>query len=376
MSLEDVPPPASRRKVWQKLAISLVPAAGLIWLMQSGSLPIVPRHEQFAHVAAWAVPVYVGIYCVLHSVRLSRWYFLLSAVDEEVSYWSVIRVGAVGLFAVALLPFRMGEVVRPLLIRRAPKLGFWTASGTIGAERIIDALAVSGLLLTGLRFAKPLNKLPDHIGTLPIHVDIVPRMALVCAVVFASGCIVMGIFYFWRDWARRVTETVVGVVSVPLARWLATKIGQMADGLGFLARPRHAIPYLIATTIYWLLTSAMFWSLAVGCGLEKVSYFGAMTTVGVVGLGILAPATPGFFGAWQLATYAALAMYLPPETVTEAGSVYAFLGYVLPIGMTVLAGVAGILAKPRALLLLSSEPEAREPSPDASAKLTASITPP
>ncbi len=376
MSIEDVPPPASRGKVWQKLAISLVPAAGLIWLMQSGSLPIVPRREEFAHVAAWTVPAYVGLWCTLYAVRLARWYFLLSAVDPEVPFWSVVRVGAVGLFAVALLPFRMGEVARPLLIRRAPKLGFWTASGTIGAERILDALAVSALLLAGLRFAKPLDKLPDHIGTLPIHVDVVPRMALLCAVVFASGCLVMGIFYFWRDWARRFTETVVGVVSVSLARWLATKIGQMADGLGFLARPRHAVPYLVFTTTYWLLTATLFWSLAVGCGLEKVGFFGAMTTVGVVGLGIIVPATPGFFGAWQLAIYAALAMYLPPETVIEAGSVYAFLGYVLPVSLTVVVGIIGILAKPRALLLLSSEPEAQEPAPEASAKLTASITPP
>jgi uncharacterized protein (TIRG00374 family) len=352
MSSNEAPP---RKKIWHKLLLSLLPAAALVWIMQSGSLPIVPHQGELARVAPWTLPAYLALWGVSYFFRLIRWWFLLAAV-EVLPLWTVVRAGAVGLFAIALLPFRMGEVVRPLLIRRPPRLTFWTASGTVGAERIFDALSVSVFLLIGLRFAKPLDKLPDHIGTLPIHVAIVPRLALTCALVFASGCVVMGVFYFWRDFARRLTERVVGLVSLPLARWIANKIEQMAEGLGFLATPRQALPFLLLTVVYWALNAATFWLLAVGCGLD-IGYFGAMATMGVVALGIIVPATPGFFGAFQLAIYAGLAMYLPPEAVTAAGSVYAFLGYALPIGMTMFVGVIGVLAKPRALLALTGEPE-------------------
>lgn len=356
MSSNDAPARTPRSKIWQKLLLSLIPAAGLVWIMQSGSLPILPRREEFARVASWTLPAYLALWSVSYLVRLVRWWFLLAAV-EVVPLWTVVRAGAVGLFAIALLPFRMGEVVRPLLIRRPPRLTFWAASGTVGAERILDALSVSVLLLVGLRFAKPLDKLPDHIGTLPIHVAIVPRLALTCALVFAGGCVVMGVFYFWRDFARRFTERVVGLVSLPLARWIATKIEQMAQGLGFLATPRQAVPFLLLTVSYWALNAATFWLLAVGSGID-IGYFGAMATMGVVALGIIVPATPGFFGAFQLAIYAGLAMYLPPEAVTEAGSVYAFLGYALPIGLTTVVGLIGVIAKPRALLALAGDPEA------------------
>jgi hypothetical protein len=370
MSVNETPAPAPRGKIWQKLLLSLIPAAALVWVMQSGSLPIVPSHGELGRVAAWTVPVYFAVWAASYFVRLSRWYFLLAPV-QRVPFWTVVRVGTVGLFAIALLPFRMGEVVRPLLIRRAPKLTFWAASGTIGGERILDALSVSMLLLAGLHFAPPLEHLPNHIGKLPIHVDIVPRMAVVCALVFASGCVVMGVFYFWRAWARRVTELVVGLVSLGLARWIAAKIEQMAEGLGFLANPRHAVPYLTLTVGYWFLNAATFWVLAVGCGLGKIGYFGATATMGVVALGIIVPATPGFFGAFQLATYAGLAMYLPAEAVTEAGSVYAFLAYALPIGLTAATGIGGVLTKPRALLLLTGDAAEHDPSPAASAGLTA-----
>jgi uncharacterized membrane protein YbhN (UPF0104 family) len=368
MSPPEAPPPAPRGKVWQKLLLSLLPLAVVIWIMRSGSLRLMPGSEDLARVARWVLPAYLGLFAVMYSVRLSRWYFLLAAV-ERVPFWTVVRVGAVGLFAIAVLPFRMGEVVRPLLIRRGPKLTFWAASGTVGGERILDGFCVSTLLLGGLFLAKPLANLPDHIGKLAINVALIPSGAMFFGLLFASACVVMGVFYFWRAWARRVTELVVGVVSLRFARWIAAKIEQMAEGLGFLSNPRHALPYLGLTVVYWLLNGATFWVLAVACGLDKIGYFEALAIMGVVAVGITAPATPGFFGPFQFAIYAGLAMYLPPEVVTGAGAVYAFLGYLLPIGLTSLIGVVAILTKPRALLLLTSAPGAPEPTPGASAEL-------
>jgi glycosyltransferase 2 family protein len=355
----EPPVPAARGKIWQKLVLSLLPAAAIVWLMQSGSLKIVPPSEELARVAPATIPAYIAVWLAMYFVRLARWYWLLAPV-QRVPLRTVLRVGAVGLLAVALLPFRMGEVVRPLLIRRRPKLTFWAASGTVGGERIIDAFSVSVMLLVGLHIAKPQANLPDHIGTLPVHVDLVPRTAFVSALVFATGCVVMGVFYFQRAWARRMTELVIGVVSRRAATFVATKLEQMAEGLGFLSDPKLSIPFVLATVAYWSLNAATFYVLALGCGLGDIGYWGAAATMGVVALGILVPATPGFFGMFQLATYAGLAMYLTPDVVMGRGSAYAFLGYVLPIGLSVVTGVAAMLAEPRALLLLTGAPEASE----------------
>jgi glycosyltransferase 2 family protein len=349
------PPVPARVKIWQKLVLSLLPAVVIVWLMQSGSLRIVPPREELEQVAPATIPVYIAVWALMYVVRLSRWYWLLAPV-QRVPLWTVLRVGAVGLLAIALLPFRMGEVVRPLLIRQPPKLTFWTASGTVGGERIIDALSVSVMLLVGLHVAKPQSNLPDHIGTLPVNVALVPQTAFVSALVFASGCLVMSVFYFQRAWARRMTELVVGAVSPRAATFLATKLEQMAEGLGFLSNPALSIPFVLATAAYWLLNAGTFWVLAVGCGLESIGYWGAAATMGVVALGILVPATPGFFGMFQLATYAGLAMYLAPDVVMGRGSAYAFLGYVLPVGLSALAGLVAVLVKPRALLLLTGAP--------------------
>ena len=345
---------SSSAGIVSKLAISLLPAALFVWVLKSGSLPMLPPREELGRVVPVAFPVYVGVWLVMYFLRLSRWYWLLEPV-ERVPYRTVLRVGGVGLFLIALSPFRMGEVVRPLLIRRPPKLTFWAASGTVGGERIIDAFSVSATLLTALHFAPPMDPLPDHLGTLPLNVAIVPRMAVVSSIVFAGACVVMGIFYAQRAFARRATELVLGVVSPRLAAWVAAKIEQMADGLGFLKKPKNAVPFVLATVAYWLLNAATWWVLAWGCGVPELGFWGATATMGVVALGILVPATPGFFGAFQFATFAGLAMYLKPDVVMGAGAVYAFFAYVMPISLTALIGIACILAKPSALLMLAGD---------------------
>lgn len=355
-------PRSSGASIASKLAISLLPAALFVWVLKSGSLPILPPRQDFARIIPASIPLYIVVWTAMYVLRLSRWYWLLAPV-ERVPYRTVLRVGGVGLFFIALSPFRMGEVVRPLLIRRPPKLTFWAASGTVGGERIIDAFSVSVLLLTALHFAPPMDPLPDHLGTLPLNIAIVPRMAVVSSLVFASACVVMGLFYVQRAFARRMTELVLGVVSPRLAAWVAAKIEQMADGLGFLKEPKNALPFVIATVGYWLLNAATFWVLAWGCGFGALGFWGATATMGVVALGILVPATPGFFGAFQFATFAGLAMYLTPDVVMGPGAVYAFMGYLMPISMTALAGIICILAKPSALLMLAGDGGAGVPAP-------------
>ncbi len=331
------------RGLGKKLALSLLPAAGFVWLLQRGALPLVPEGDALRRVSPSSILLYIAVWSAMYLVRTARWWFLLAPV-KPVPFWTVVRVACVGFLAVLLLPFRMGEAVRPLMIRREAGVSPWAATGTVGAERVIDGLTISLLLLASLSIARPLDPLPDRIGDLPIPASLVPQAAFTAAAVFAFGSLVMGVFYWRRAWARRWTERLIGVVSLKLARWLAARVEDVAQGLGFLTHARYSVPFVLGTLTYWLLNAATFWILAVACGVGEIGFFGATTTMGVVALGILVPATPGFFGAFQLAIYAGLAMYLPPASVMRAGSAYAFLGYVLPVGLSTLAGLVAALA--------------------------------
>lgn len=307
-----------------------------MWLLRAGALPLFPGPEAFAGVKWWTVWAYTAIWIAVHLVRSLRWHWLLAPI-HRVSLRKVLTVSTIGFAAILLMPLRTGEIVRPVLIRQQGKLTAWEATGTVAAERIIDGLMLSALLFIALQLATPLDPLPDHIGALPVPVAVVPGAAYSALILFTVAFVVMGAFYWRRAWARRLVENVLGLISLRLAAWLATRIEQVAAGLRFLPQTRFALPFVLATALYWLLNAAGAWLLAWGCGFTDITFAQACTLVGVLALGILLPNAPGFFGAFQISVYAGFAMYFPAEKVVTAGAAYVFLLYLIQVATT-LAG--------------------------------------
>ncbi len=339
-----------------KLAASLVMGGVFAWILHEGALPLWPSKQAFAAVRWWTVGAYVALWCVVHIIRGARWSLLLTPV-HRVPLRRVMAVAWMGFLATAVLPFRAGEVVRPVLIRKKGHLTGWAASGTVGAERVCDGLFLSALLFLSLQIAKPLDPLPARIGDLPVPASVVPSAAYSALLLFAVAFVVMGIFYWRRTWARRMSERVVGLVSKPLAHWLADRVEQIADGLKFLTQPRYTIPFVATTAVYWLLNAASAWLLAWGCGFSSITYAQAFVNIGVLALGILLPNAPGFFGAFQISIYAGFAMYFSPAQVVGPGSVFVLLVYASQLAITFVFGVGSMLAERTSLKeFLAAEP--------------------
>jgi uncharacterized protein (TIRG00374 family) len=325
-----------------KLGASLVLGVGLAWILARGGLPLVPPPSAFAAFKPWTLGVYVLSLAVVHFLRAVRWRHLLRPVGGA-SLRSVIVVSWIAFGAIILSPLRSGEIVRPYLITRRSRVRFWEAAGTVGAERVIDGLVLSVVLFTGLQLAAPLSPLPDHIGSLPVPAAAVPKAAYAALVVFMSAFTLMGVFFFARDFARRATFAVIGVVSRDLAERFAAIVERVADGIRFLPSWRSTLPFLLETLGYWLANALGVQMLAWGVGLTTMTLAEAVVTIGCVGVGILVPAGPGYFGAFQLSTYMALAMYFPEAVLVGPGAAFVFLFYAVQILFHLVAMAVALL---------------------------------
>jgi uncharacterized protein (TIRG00374 family) len=327
---------------WLKLLLSLAVAAGFAYLMHAGALPIVPSRDAFERVRWWTLPGYFVLWCGVHFVRAGRWYFLLAPI-HRVPLRRVLAVAWIGFAAIVILPFRTGEVVRPVLIRKKGHLSGWAATGTVGAERVMDGLFLSVILFVALALSKPLDPLPSRIGALPVPAAVVPGAAWTALAVFAAAFGVMGIFYWRREWARRLTERVVGLGSKRLASYLADRVEKVSDGLSFFREPRALVPFLIGTALYWVLNAGSWWLLAWGVGFDAMTFVMACVGMGVLALGILVPNAPGFFGSFQISIYAGFAMFFGPEQVVGPGAAFVLLIYLCQLVITSSAALIGML---------------------------------
>jgi uncharacterized protein (TIRG00374 family) len=322
--------PATRRR-WAKLALSLLVAGSCVWLLHAGALPVIPPPSAFARVEWWALPAYLVLWSGVHLLRAVRWHWLLGPLGY-VRTRTLLGASFIGFAAVLALPLRGGEVVRAVLLGRRAGLSVWAVTGAAAAERIVDGLVLSLLLLSALQLAGPVEA-----------ASVIPEAARGALALFVAAFAVMGAFYWRRDQARRLTERAVGMVSRPLGRWVAERLARTASGLGFLPSLHHTVPFVLLTTGYWLLNGVAAWVLARGVGLEHVTLSEGCVIVGVLALGFLIPNAPGFFGTFQASVYAGLLLYHPLSLVEQAGAAYVLLIYTGQLAIT-FGAAAGSLA--------------------------------
>ncbi|MBV1861162.1 MAG: flippase-like domain-containing protein, partial [Nannocystaceae bacterium] len=100
-----------------------------------------------------------------------------------------------------------------------------------------------------------------------------------------------------------------------------------------------AITGFVAVSIgYWLANAAGMWVLAEGCGLA-LTPFEAIATLAIMNLALLIPGGPAQLGVFQTGVAAALHLFVPSDTVMNAGSTFVFYLYVCQLGTIVLLGL-------------------------------------
>jgi hypothetical protein len=366
------------RRHRDKLAASLVITFGVIYTIHKGGLKLVPEGGDFEAIRArwWTVPVYVASLVLFNYFRSVRWRFLLRHF-ADVPRRRLLTVSFLGFAAILLMPFRIGEFVRPYLIRTpvgpgTPPLrpgerpiNLAAATSTIVAERIVDGFCLGTVVLSAaLYFVPTVHPLPDRIApNIPVSVADARMSGYTVAAFFAAGVVTLAVFYFARAWAHRATLVVFGVISKPLAEKLAGLCEKFADGLHVFGRGRDALGFLWETALYWVTNAAGMWLLAWGCGVvhadgSPATLGEAFALMGMLGCAILIPGPPGLLGVFQLGVYAGMAMYYPTNVVLGPGSAYVFLLYSTQVVTQLALGGAAMLVEGRGGLRALEESEA------------------
>lgn len=332
----------SRRTRQVRIGLASIALTGLfVWLLSSGGLPLVPSASELAAVDSRGVAL-AGVLMMCNMLtRFLRCHYLIAPL-AKVSLRRLLTTNAIGMAAITFLPMRLGEVVRPAMLREKGGLSAWAVTGTVGAERIIDGIAFSLMLLGGLALAPPHEPLPDHVGALAVPVWLVPRSAQIASVAFVGAFTVMLMFYRFRAFARRLTERCFGVFSPTLGQRVADIVERVSDGLGFLTKWRYSLPYVTVTLFSMSCLALAIDVLARAAGIPELTLTQSYVVLGVLALGFSAPNTPGFFGVVQLALYAGLATYIAPEKVAQQGGAFVFVYYLLYLGSVVLLALIAL----------------------------------
>jgi glycosyltransferase 2 family protein len=358
-----------------KLVASAVITCGIVVTIRAGGLKFLPEGGDFQTFRErwWTLPAYMLTLLAMTWFRSVRWRFLLRSI-ADVPKGRLFVVSCIGFAAILLMPFRIGEIVRPYLIRTpsaqrasGKAITLTAATSSVVAERIIDGLYLSIVLALALLLVPTVHPLPDRVVGLPVTVHHVRMSGYLMLLLFAAAFTTIGVFYFARSWAHRMTLTIVGKVSMALAEKLTVMSEKFADGLHFFRRGDDALGFLFETSVYWGINAAGMWMLAWGAGVVHAdgtaATFGeACGLMGMLGCAILIPGPPGLLGVFQAGVYAGMTMFYPTSIVTGPGAAYVFLMYASQVVFQLTCGAACLLSERGGLRALE-EAEGIVPAP-------------
>lgn len=320
----------SQRRTWLRLAVSLVLALAFAYALV-GRIELVPRDPW---LPAWVIPSYLLSLLAYFYFRCVRWHFLVAPLAGEagIDRRTTMAVAMAGTMWIMLLPLRLGELARPLLLAQKSKITISQTLGTVALERVVDGLIVCGLFFA----ATPL--LPELAGEQAEQVAWLHRIGTIVALVLLGGLLVLLAMAMSPQVVGRLVDMTIGRVIPVLGSKLAGLARGIAEGLAALPSPLALLGFLLGTLVYWAINALGMWLLARGCGLP-IDFLEACAIMAVLGLSLLVPGGPAQFGIFHYGMALGLGMFVDQALVLERGSVLIFWMYVTQLSLGSLLGV-------------------------------------
>jgi uncharacterized protein (TIRG00374 family) len=294
---------------------------------------------------AW-VGVYIAMQLLLAGVRVIRWGILIRGFSP-IPWRRITGIALVGQMAIGLLPMRLGEAARPVLILERGRINLGQSTATVVVERVFDGI------LIGLMFGSTLYFLR--------HMDLPFEFligAYLTTAVFGGMAIVLLAATIFRQGAVRFLNLILRPISTRVASRLVALLESFLEALKTIALdPRRGAAFVALSVVHWLITGVTLVPIFIAFGID-LPVVASFAVLCVMMVGYMIPAGPAATGTLNYAIILALDAFGVVESTTGA---LAILLYGLILMVNVAVGLAGLWlggASLGSILSLGAQPTA------------------
>ena len=256
-------------------------------------------------------------------LRAVRWRFMLS---PDLSLSQVFDVNNVGYMINYLLPLRVGEAARAVLIGNVPPMTVARGLSTMIVERVLDLLFIVVLFPFTVAFVPTI---PDEVRSVALGSGVVAISAAAALIAAANR----------RLLARRIMIAVLDRLSFLNTETWVRRGDELLNGLDSLTRWRDGVILLLLSILVWLPVILAYYVGQLAFDLEPTLATAAFTMC-MAAFGISAPSSPGGIGVYQVAVTVALVTVLGRASGPSTG--FAFLFFVMNLLVIMILGALGM----------------------------------
>lgn len=259
------------------------------------------------------------------ALRAVRWRFML---NNAVPYRQVFHIQNIGYMLSQLLPFRLGDVARAVLIGSVPPVTIPWGLSTMVVERLLDMLFIVVLLpftLSGI------TNLPDWMRS----------FALASGFTALAGIVILIIAANRRERALKLVDSILArfLPFLNRERWV-NLAGEILIGLNSLSSLRDGLVLVTLSIAIWIPIVVAYYTTMLAVNLQP-TWIMASFVVCAAAFSVAVPSTPGQIGPFHFAVITALQLYGQP---TAESASFAFVYHLLNIVVLVVVGVIGVFS--------------------------------
>jgi len=309
-----------------------VTMALLAWVLRDVSPRAVIANARSANL--WLLLLAVFLATATFPLRTIRWRLILRDANGGPLPWVPLwHATAIGFMANNLLPARAGEVARAYVAGRQMPVRFTTALGSVGVERVFDALIM--LALMAVAIAAPSFPANTGLGGRSLS-GLATAAALIFGAILLLALVVVHRPAPWLALLARVTHRLVPTrIADRLTHWAEG----IVEGLSVLKSPTRVAGVVVWSIVLWGTNAAAFAVCFRAFGLD-VPLEGALLLQGIIGFGVAVPSTPGFVGVFEAATLLTLQIYGVDSSLAVSYAVTYHVTTFIPITLLGLASLS------------------------------------
>ncbi|MCA9961420.1 MAG: flippase-like domain-containing protein [Anaerolineales bacterium] len=287
------------RQTWLGILVSVLCLAAIFFFIKPQEMIAALKTARYDYLIFTAL----GIIFFL-VFRAVRWRFML---NNEAPYGQVFHIQNIGYMLTMLLPLRIGDVARAILIGNVPPVTLSRGISTMVVERLLDMI----FMVTILPFTLA------EVGTLPPQFQEIARLFGFAAV---AGIVVLIVAANQRPLAMRIARIILSRVQfLDTDKWV-NQIDELLAGLSSLTRLKDGLILAALSVLVWLPIIFAYYMALRAANIQPTIPMTLLTIVAAA-FSVAAPSSPGQIGVFHAGVTFALIEVLgqpAPEALSFA----------------------------------------------------------
>ena len=284
----------------------------------------VPIGDLISYLASinyfWVLPALVMVVISFY-LRAVRWQIILTS-SRKITVWRAFHPMMIGFMINCILPGRLGEVARPVILQKKEKIPFTTGLATVAAERMFDICLLLFLFIVTISAIQIRPDINVAFGKYHLNretLDIIFGGMLKLATVLIAGIIFISIgrirefFYqfirflpqlfffvgekFKKTFQHRLCEPFINIIE------------NIAQGFALIRYPKKIILCCIFSLLIWSLLALSYFLFSLGSPGINLTFFELSVVMVVICFFISLPSVPGWWGLWEAAGVFAMSLF-------------------------------------------------------------------